>query len=78
MANLIVRSLDPRIVDALKRRAAKHGRSAEAEHRVLLEAALLHPERKSFVEVLADIPGAGRDEDFERVDDPTRNARVLD
>ena len=40
MAQLIVRDLDDGIVSALKSRAAKHGRSAEAEHRRILEAAL--------------------------------------
>lgn len=67
MINLVVRNLDPRIVRALKQRAAKHGRSAEAEHRALLESVLLLPARKSFAEVLASIPNVGRDEDFERV-----------
>ena len=37
MANLVVRNLEPRLVDALKQRAARHGRSAEAEHRAILE-----------------------------------------
>lgn len=69
MANLLVRDLDPRVVSALKRRAAKHGRSAEAEHREILQKALLGPSRKSFAEVLATIPNVGRDGDFERVDD---------
>ncbi|HHI76190.1 MAG TPA: DNA-binding protein, partial [Gammaproteobacteria bacterium] len=55
MANLIVRNLDPRIVEALKRRAARHGRSAEAEHRALLEMVLLRPRRKRFAEALAAI-----------------------
>jgi plasmid stability protein len=40
MAQLIVRDLDDGIVAALKARAAEHGRSAEAEHRRILEAAL--------------------------------------
>ncbi len=40
MATLIVRRLDEEIVRRLKERAAAHGRSAEAEHRVILEAAL--------------------------------------
>ena len=56
MANLVVRNLDQRIVDALKLRAAQHGRSAEAEHRALLETLLLRPRGKSFVEVLAAMP----------------------
>jgi plasmid stability protein len=76
MANLIVRNLDPRIVDALKKRAVRHGRSAEAEHRELLESVLLYPPRKSFAEALAEMPNVGRDEDFERVEDETR--RVFD
>ena len=67
MTNLVVRNLDPRIVRVLKQRAAKHGRSAEAEHRALLESVLLQPARKSFTEVLASIPNVGQDEDFERV-----------
>lgn len=40
MAQLIVRDLDERIVAALKTRAARSGRSAEAEHRKILEAVL--------------------------------------
>ena len=69
MANLVVRNLDQRIVDALKQRAAKHGRSAEAEHRALLETLLLKPKGKSFAEALKSIPNVGQDEDFQRVDD---------
>lgn len=69
MANLIVRNLDPTIVDALKQRAARHGRSAEAEHRVLLEKALLRPRGKSFAEILAEMPDVGEDEDFELRED---------
>ena len=41
MPQLIVRNLDRRIVAALKARAARRGRSAEAEHREILEHALL-------------------------------------
>jgi plasmid stability protein len=78
MATLIVRNLDQGIVDALKQRAARHGRSAEAEHRLLLESVLLKPGRKSFAEALAAIPRAGRDEDFDRVQDEARPQRVFD
>lgn len=78
MANLVVRNLDQRIVDALKQRAARHGRSAEAEHRILLETLLLLPNKKSFAEALKSIPGAGRDTDFERVEDPVGNVHVFD
>ena len=69
MANLIVRNLDEDVVKALKKRAAMHGRSAEAEHREILTAALLKTRRRSFAEVLAAIPNVGSDEDFERVRD---------
>ena len=77
MANLVVRNLDRRVVDALKQRAARHGRSAEAEHRALLEALLLQPKGKSFAEALAAMPNVGEDADFERVDDSGRD-RVFD
>lgn len=40
MATLNVRNLDDELVQALKQRAARHGRSAEAEHREILRVAL--------------------------------------
>jgi plasmid stability protein len=67
MASLVVRNLDDQIVQALKERAARHWRSAEAEHRAILEYTLLRPTRKCFAEVLASMPNVGHDEDFERV-----------
>ncbi len=78
MANLIVRNLDQRIVDALKQRAARHGRSAEAEHRALLESLLVQPARKSFAELIVAMPNVGRDEDFERIEDSSANKHVFD
>ena len=63
--NLIVRKVDAAIVKSLKEQAARHGRSAEAEHRAILEAALKRPRRRSVSEVLASIPNVGRDSDFE-------------
>ena len=77
MANLLVRNLDQRIVDALKQRAARHGRSAEAEHRALLEALLLKPKGKSFAEALKSIPDVGEDEDFERLEDKAGDRHVF-
>jgi antitoxin FitA len=73
MANLIVRNIDESIVKALKKRASLHGVSAEAEHRKILEQVLLQPKRKSFAEVLMQIPDAGNDSDFERVEDDKAN-----
>jgi plasmid stability protein len=40
MAQLIVRDVDEALVQALRLRAAANGRSAEAEHRMILRAAL--------------------------------------
>jgi plasmid stability protein len=40
MAQLLVRDVPRDVVEALKRQATQHGRSAEAEHRAILEAAL--------------------------------------
>lgn len=77
MANLIVRNLDRAIVQALKKRATRHGRSAEAEHRSILESTLARTRRKTFAQVLASMPNIGRDKDFARKED--KSARnVLD
>jgi antitoxin FitA len=73
MAQLVVRNLPDDLVSELKRRAAKHRRSAEQEHREILRAALSGPRRRSFAEVLAKIPNVGRDEDFERIQDDARS-----
>jgi len=40
VGQLLVRDLDDEIIRRLKRRAVAHGRSAEAEHRAILEEAL--------------------------------------
>lgn len=52
MGQLLVRSLDDRLIRSLKERAARHGRSVEAEHRAILEA-VLGSEKESFAEVAA-------------------------
>ena len=44
MAQLTVRKLSTQVVDALKQRAAAHGRSAEAQHREILRKTLLADE----------------------------------
>ena len=76
MANLIVRDIDESLVSALKRRAARHGRSAEAEHREILATALRHPRKRPLAEVLSAIPNVGRDEDFARIEDAAEAERV--
>ena len=67
----MVIELEQSIIDALKSRVAEHGRGAEAEHRAILEQALLQSNRRSFIEVLMDIPDDGNDSDsdFVRVQD---------
>lgn len=67
MSSLIVRNVDDAIVKALKSRAARHGRSTEAEHRAVLAEVLLQPRRRSLAEVLAAMPNVGEDADFARV-----------
>ena len=56
---------EPSVAQALKEAAARHGRSAEAEHREILRAALTRPARRSFKDVLASMPDVGADEDFD-------------
>jgi plasmid stability protein len=67
MGNLIVRNVDDDIIKALKIRAGKHGISAEAEHRRILEEALKKPKKKSIAQILASMPNVGEDADFERI-----------
>ena len=62
--NLVVRNVDEDVALALKQMAASHGRSAEAEHREILKAALQRPKRRSFAEVLSSMPDVGEDADF--------------
>lgn len=66
MAQLIVRNIEEAVVEALKREAARSGRSAEAQHREILREHLLKAPRRSLKShLLATMPGVGEDEDFE-------------
>ncbi len=78
MPDLLVRGVDEEIVRALKERAVAHGRSAEAEHREILAAALVRPRKRSFAEVLTSMPDVGADADFERVQSGREVPRVFD
>jgi len=78
MADLLVRGVDEELVRALKERAGAHGRSAEAEHREILAAALARPRKRSFAEVLASMPDVGSDADFERVESTRETPGVFD
>ena len=66
MANLLVRGVEESLVQRLREQAAAHGRSAEAEHRVILDAALSRPKKRSFAQALAQMPNVGLDADFAR------------
>jgi plasmid stability protein len=53
--NLHVRNLDDDLIARLKRRAARHGRSTEAEHREILRQALADEIEPSFEALAADL-----------------------
>jgi plasmid stability protein len=77
VAQLIVRSIEEKVVSELKQRAARHGVSTEEEHRRILREALRHRSggaRGSFKDHLASMPDAGDDRLFER--SPARMRRV--
>jgi antitoxin FitA len=65
--NLVVRNVEAEVVQLLKERAARNGRSAEAEHREILKEALSQPRKRSFNEILLSMPNVGEDADFERL-----------
>ena len=76
-SQLIVRGLDEATVRALKRRAARHGRSAEAEHREILREALAHEQaRPPFKDLLRAMPDVGEDADFARSIDLPRDVEL--
>lgn len=52
---LNVRNVDDDLIVRLKRRAARHGRSAEAEHREILAQALAHEDALELKPLLAEI-----------------------
>lgn len=53
--NLHVRNIDDDLVLRLKRRAVRHGRSAEAEHREILKQALSDEPETSFDDLAAEL-----------------------
>jgi plasmid stability protein len=53
--SLLVRNVDDDIIQRLKLRAARHGRSAEAEHREILRHALDSESEASFDELAAQL-----------------------
>jgi plasmid stability protein len=55
MGNLHVRNLEDELILRLKRRAARHGRSTEAEHREILRLALAGDDEPSFDTLAAEL-----------------------
>lgn len=77
MAQLIVRNLEDTVVKALRERAAKKGRSTEAEHREILRDALATARRgTSLKALLHEMPDAGADEDFARLRSKGRKVQL--
>jgi plasmid stability protein len=55
LGSLLVRNLDDELIVKLKLRAARNQRSAEAEHREILQNALSGEPRGSFKEIAAKL-----------------------
>jgi antitoxin FitA len=55
MPNLHVRNIDETLILRLKHRAARHGRSMEAEHREILRQALAVDDEPSFDNLAAEL-----------------------
>lgn len=66
MAQLIVRNLDEELVRRLKRRAAEHGRSVEAEHRLILHSVLMNDAPPGFKDWLMSLSELDSDLDITR------------
>ncbi len=79
MAQLIVRSLEEKVVAELRQRAARHGVSMEEEHRRILREVLSHRgrgPRRSFKDHLSSMPDVGNDALFERLPALMRRVRL--
>ena len=78
MRQLHVRNVPDEVIDRLKQQAARHGRSMEAEHRLILEQALF-PERRPgrrLLEVLQAGPFGQPDFRLERERDQGRTVEL--
>jgi plasmid stability protein len=60
-SSLLVRNLDEDLIRRLKRRAGRHGRSAEAEHREILRRALAHEEEVDILKLFEEIRALSKD-----------------
>jgi plasmid stability protein len=76
MAQLLVRKLEGEVVAELKKRAARNGRSVEAEHREILRAVLRPKDGLSLKDLLSRMPAGGEDSVFSRRRARPRRVRV--
>ncbi len=77
VAQLIVRNLDEETVRQLKIRAARNGRSTEAEHReILYEALRRSGPKKSLRALLLEMPNGFDDAVLERAQDEGREVQL--
>jgi len=76
VAQLIVRNLEAAVVAELKERAARKGRSMEAEHREILRSVLRRGSGRSLLkDLLLRMPDVGKDADFARIRQKPRRVR---
>jgi plasmid stability protein len=77
VAQLLVRDIEGEVVRELKVRAARHGRSAEEEHRQILREALKPAgPAQSLKTLLLAMPDVGEDQDFARPADRGRTVEL--
>jgi antitoxin FitA len=82
MAELVLRQVEPAIIEKLKVRADKHSRSVEDEHREILRQALAVGDQDAstmtFEEYLRKMPDVGTDTDFSRIEGSFRDVSLAE
>lgn len=79
MSSLLVRNVEPELVERLKQRARLHGRSVEAEHREILRSALSRGRTgRDLLKLIRPGPGLELDADAVRRSDLGRAAEFAD
>lgn len=78
MSQLVVRNLEPDLVESLKALAAASNISAEEQHRRILREVLSRPKKLTFEQVLMRMPKGGRDDDFARIQDAEMRPNPFD
>lgn len=82
MAELVLRQVEPGIIEKLKERADKHRRSVQDEHREILREALSVGDQgastMTFEEYLRKMPDVGTDADFSRIEGSFRDVNLAE